>query len=346
MINKLKLLIKRLVGKVVYTYTYLKNNISTKYKKIKKNKSFLDLILSILKQWKTSSLTILSIIFIYYGLGAFISSNINNTLNHNINIDKKNSRYATHYLIHTLKSQIDDAPWTPSLPLIFPASILDNLPNFQLGSKDAARYFVKKMSAIYLDPSLKNSGQLLDYPANIWLFSQDKNDKLSPGSAKQYRKAIADLTEFSKKENIHYQPSLTHLLSQLKGINNLLAKQNTKIDKHALEHKSDLFDIKADDLFYYTQGVLYTTHYYLLGLSKDYQDLIVENELYDETTTTLKIIQKAIELNPTIIKNAPLDNTYSANHLIYLAYYIANAQNHINHIYTTIKNKAPKELNL
>ena len=181
------------------------------------------------------------------------------------------------------------------------------------------------------------------YFADIWLFSQDKNDKLSPGSAKQYRKAIADLTEFAKKENILYQPSINHLLSQLKGINSLFTKQIAKIDKHTLEHKSDLFDIRADDLFYHTQGVLYTAHYYLLGLSKDYQDLIVENELYDKITTTLKVIQKAIELNPTIIKNAPLDNTYSANHLIYLAYYMANAQNHINNIVTTIKNKAPKE---
>ena len=344
MISKLKLLAKRLVGKVVYTYTYLKNTTYIKLKKIKKNKSFLYLLISIFKQWKTSSIIFLGIIFVYYGLGAYISSNINNTLNQNINIDKKNSRYATHYLIHTLKSQIDDAPWTPSLPLIFPASILDNLPNFQLGSKNAVRYFVKKMSAIYLDPSLKDCGQLLDYPANIWLFSQDKNDKLSPGSAKQYRKAIANLTDFSKKECIQHPLSIPNLLSQLNGINNLLSKQLTKIDKHAVEHNSDLFDIKKDDLFFYIQGILYTSHYYLLGLSKDYQDLIVENELYDELTTTLKTMQKAIELNPMIVKNAPLDNVYSANHLIYLGYYISNAQNHIKNISTTIKNKAPKEL--
>ena len=344
MISKLKLLVKRLVGKVVYSYTYIKNNISTKYRKLKKSKSLLDIITSLLKQWKTSSLILLGIIFAYYGIGAYISSNINNNLNHNINIDKKNSRYATHYLIYTLKSQIDDAPWTPSLPLIFPASILDNVPNFQLGSKDGAQYIVKKMSATYLDPSLKTAGHLLDYPANIWLFSQDKNDKLSPGSAKQYRKAIGDLTEFSKKENIHHAPSIPHLLSQLKAIDNLLTKQLTKIDKHSLEHSSDIINIRNDDVFYYIQGVLYTSYYYLLGLSKDYQDLIVENELYDEITVALKTIQKAIELNPTFVKNASLNKAFSANHLIYLAYHISKAQNHIKNISTSIKSNTQKEI--
>ena len=87
---------------------------------------------------------------------------------------------------------MDDSPWTPA---VFPAAVLDNLPNFQLGAKDSVRYFVKRMARFYGDKNLKEAGELLDYPADIWLFSQTGEDRLAPGSAKQYRKAplaIAD----------------------------------------------------------------------------------------------------------------------------------------------------------
>ena len=337
---KLKFLIKRLIGKIVYLYAYLKNYLTLSLNKINSPSAF---IKSITKKWKTSLTIFFSIITIYYGAGALVSSNINNTLNKELKINPAIEQHSTIALTYVLKSQIDDTPWTPSLPLIFPASILDNLPNFQLGAKDAVHHIVKRMSALYLNQNLKTAGELLNYPSDIWLFSQDGNDKLSPGSAKQYRKALNNLKEFSSTQNIHYPLNTSHLISLLESVQTLLERQSNRIKKHTIEHNQDLNDTKADDIFYYTQGTLYTLHYYIKGLSNDYQDLIVEKELYEKLTTLLKNLSSATTLSPMVIKNSPLEDVYSSNHLIYLSYFIAEAKNILSHIIFSLKQSPIKE---
>ena len=341
---KLKLILKRLIGKLVYIYTYLKGYLPIFIKKIQqKDTSASAFISSLIKEWKLSSLVFFGIIVLYYGLGAFVSSSINNTLNKEIKIDQSTERYATVSVIYALKSQIDDTPWTPSLPLIFPASILDNLPSFQQGSKSATLNIIKKLSGLYLDKSLKNASQLLNYPENIWLFSQNEEDKLSPGSAKQYRKALGEIKNFSKTEAVRFPLSPSNLIYQLDAINTILSNQTEQIEKHVLEHNTDLTDLKADNLFYRTQGVLYTIHYYLSGLTKDYQDLIVEKDLYEDVTTALQSLNKAINLKPFIVKNSSLEDIYGANHLMYLAFYISKTQNILTTISATIKDSTPME---
>ncbi len=309
-----------------------------------KRKNIKSLFLSTIKEWKTSSALLFMVIILYYGLGAHISSNINKQLNKNLQPSTANERHATIGLIHSLKSQIDDTPWTPSLPIIFPASILDNLPNFQLGVKDSVKHYIKNMSALYLNQSLKDAGKLLNYSPNIWLFSQDKNDKLLPGSAKQYRKSLGFLSDFSKKQNTQHPLSLDDFIYQINSINKLLETNINKINKHTLENSSNLVDTSADNLFYYTQGLLYTTHYYLSGLGKDYQDLIVETEAYETYTTALMLLKNAINLNPIIVKNAPLESAYSANHLIYLSNYISRTQNKLYEIINHIKKTKDQKL--
>lgn len=311
-------------------------------KSLLKKKKLKTLILSATKEWKISSIIFFVIVFLYYGLGAYVSSNLNNNLDYKIKTT--NQRNTTLSLIYSLKSQIDDAPWTPSLPLIFPASILDNLPNFQLGVKDGIKHYIKQLSALYLDSSLKEAGTLLDYSPDIWLFSQDKNDKLSPGSAKQYRKALGRITDFSNVENILYPLTTENLSYQLNSINKLLDKQIINISKHSTEHCTDIFDNQADDIFFYTQGILYSTYYYLTGLSKDYQDLIVATNTYNDLTSALKQLKNAINLSPVIIKNSSPENVYSANHLLYLSNYIAKAQNKLYQISKIIEQNKTKDI--
>ncbi len=338
---KLKNLSKIYLNIALKYYKKYKTNLKTFLKRKANKKSIQSFFKSLIKEWKTSSLFLFIIIILYYGLGAYISSNINKQLNKDLYSNTSNERFSTTGLIYSLKSQIDDAPWTPSLPLIFPASILDNVPSFQLGVKDGVKHYVKNMSALYLDSSLKDAGKLLEYSPNIWLFSQDKDDKLLPGSAKQYRKSLGFISDFSKKQNQQYPLSVDDLIYQINSINKLLENNINKINKHTQEYNSNIFDTSADNIYYYTQGVLFTTHYFLSGLGKDYQDLIVETNAYETYTTALMLLKNAINLEPLIVKNAPLDSTYSANHLIYLSNYISRTQNKLHEIINLIKK--PKE---
>lgn len=334
-LTKLKITTKRLLGRCVYSYIYTKNRTKkffiTPSKRTHSTKNKSNVVILAIEQWRISTLLLVLFIAIYYGGGAFISSNINKRLNNHATASVTTGKKTFFSLSYVLKSQVDNVAWTPALPIIFPAAVLDNLPNFQLGVKESAGYFIKKLAKHYKNTSLKEVGKLLDYPADIWLFSQTKDDKLTPGSAKQYRKALASLKEFIEKEDIVVtDEDLTYIL---KNIINLLNKQISILNKHALEHSSELLDINADNIFYKTQGTVYTIHYLLSALTHDCQNQILKTEQYENITTALKYLTDAEELAPLTIKNAATNNSYEANHLLYLAYYLSQAQNYLTKVY-------------
>jgi hypothetical protein len=334
-LNKIKPIINKLYKQSIETCSYINKKIKplSKLTLKKSKKNFKNISSIVTEQWKILGLGLSIFVFIYYGLGAAISSKFNNSLDNEIKITQTSPTYLGNTLSHILKSQIDDAAWTPSLPAFFPASVLDNLPNFQLGVKNSLNYIIKKLAHHHKNIHLKEAAQLLDYPADIWLFSQT-NDKLSPGSAKQYRKAISHIVEFSSEKR---QTNIDDLLVSLNILNKLLQKQIKTLEKQIQEYNSDYWDFSSDNLFYQAQGNAYTSHYILNALQKDYQETIVNSDQYENLTTALMLLGKAVHLNPTIVKNSSLKNVYSANHLMYLAYFMSQAQNYIQQIYYNIK---------
>ena len=336
-LNRIKPIIKKLYIKSMDICTYLNKKIKPltkttlkKYKKDIKNITSL-----ITEQWKTLGIGLFSFILIYYGLGAAISSKFNNSLDAEIKISQTSPSHLGNSLSYILKSQIDDTAWTPSLPAFFPASVLDNLPNFQLGVKNSLNYIIKQLAKHNNNTNLKEASQLLDYPADIWLFSQT-NDKLSPGSAKQYRTAISYIVEFSNEKNKSNR-TVNDLIVALDGSNKLLQKQTKILEKQIQEHNSEFFDFTSDNLFYQSQGAAYSAYYILNALQKDYQDIIVNSNQYENITTALMLLSKTVKLNPTIIKNSSLEKIYGANHLMYIAYFMSQTQNYIQKIYHNIE---------
>jgi len=339
-LTKLKLKIKRLLGRIVYIYVYTKNKLKDSFDKSsptsKSTKKHLKNLLLTNKRGRLITGILTFILLFYYGLGAYISSDIENRLDNITKYETKKTPHTLSALSYVLKIQVDKQAWTPSLPIIFPASVLDNLPNFQLGVKDSANYFIKKLAKHYQNQNLEDAGKLLDYDPTIWLFSQTKDDKLAPGSAKQYRKALALIETTEHLSNSDVPNSPQDLLYTLKSTNILLKKELNKLQKHIQEHHSEILDFRADNAFYHAQGVIYTIHYFLSGVAKDFQSLILYAEQYENMTSALKALSEASELRPLIIKNTSPNSTYEANHLLYLAYYLSKAQNYLQEIYFNI----------
>ena len=134
--SKLKQTTKRLLGNCIYLYVYVKNSLKNlskapNKKRLKHKNNIFNILSQVSERWRFLAIFFASFFFIYYGIGATVSSTINNNLNVELKTTKDTPTHLSSAIIHTLKSQIDDSPWTPALPIIFPASILDNLPNFQ-----------------------------------------------------------------------------------------------------------------------------------------------------------------------------------------------------------------------
>jgi len=320
-----KFFIKRLLGYCVYAYIYIKNTLQNKKtgKKSKKEKKILNFIATAAERWRLLCCWFLSILVIYYGLGALISSRINNDTSSAISCPPSGNGCIINALSHVLKVQIDKEAWTPALPKIFPAAALDNLPNFQLGAQKSAAALIKKIAQKSQHKALKEAAELLAYPPDIWLFSKTSDDTFAPGSARQYRKALTKIKEFANNDVPYPANKSLYLLFELE---HQLKNQIEKLHKQVLEHSTDTLDLKADDIFYHAQGTAYTLYYALAALGQDLQQQILKAGQYENLTTALKFLKDAETLEPFVVKNAPLNEAYEANHLIYLAYFLAKAQ--------------------
>ena len=333
-LHLIKIKTKRLVGSCVYSSVLFKNKVSKTYEALKKEYARAKqkpLSKQLLARWKGVSVLILIFFGFYYGLGAIISSQINNKLDVKPKAEISDGQHLLYALDYVIKSQVDASAWTPALPIIFPAAVLDNLPSFQIGVKDSATYFIKNLAKISKSSDLKEAGTLLNYPADIWLFSQTKDDMIAPGSAKQYRKALAHLeTAINNKQTFS---DLSAYKSILKNTNKLLDKEITSLHKHIREHEAEILDFKADDAFYKTLGTIYTLHYVLSAVAKDFRKEILATEQYENITSALKFLEDAENLNPISVKNASPNDAYEANHLFYLAFYLSLTQNKVQEIY-------------
>ncbi len=312
---KLKLFIKLTINKGIYCYLYIKALFKdVKNKKVKTKKkyktTFFEIIFNIIEKWKIVSFFVICFVILYYGIGAMISSKINNDLDDKIIISSK-SNHLNSSIIHILKQQVDENQWTPALPIIFPASILDNLPNFQIGAKDGVKFFIKQMSNRLNNENLANAYKLLDYPENIWLFSKIDDENIAPGSAKQYRKALTNITKFNN-EVILNEYTKEDFLYYCNALNLLLKSRTKKLQNHIVENNSKTIDLRSDDLFYQTKGYIYSIYYILSAISKDYQNLIVQTNQYDNIVFTLDALEKSSDISPMVIKNSSLENSYSS----------------------------------
>ena len=340
-LNKLRQIAKELAKQSVQACLLLKKKLLTAKSPLSK-KNITNLIKLLTEQWRTFILILTAFLSIYYGLGAIISSEINNRLNQELKITSPTQKYLPTALAHILKTQIVDSPWTPSLPAIFPASILDNMPNFQQGAKNSANFFIKKLAARYADKDLKEAAELLDYPSDIWLFSRIKDDKLAPGSAKQYRKAIDKIAEFNANSSASSPSPTQDFLYFIKAITFRLSHQIANLDKHIREHNAELLDFKADDVFFRSKGEIYTLHYVLAALIKDYKGEIIMAEQYENITAALNHLEMAEALDPVSVKNASPNDLFAANHLLYLAHYLSEAQSRLQTVYYKTKLKSMK----
>lgn len=274
-------------------------------------------------------LFIIGFIFLYYPLGALVSENIDKNTSYEFH--KKGEESATiNAMAFLIRREVYSKSWTPSLPFIFPAYMLDNMPSFQLGLMSSVGNLSKALSQRIALPMqdeespLKTAADLLQYPGNIWMFSPENKLVPAPSSNSQYRRARKQLQNYNrdladgrelfiaKAEDLNYF---------LKVIQKDLAQSSRRLSNQIREHSTDFYDGRADDVFYYEQGKLYSYYLLLKALGVDYKDVIVQHNIYQPWTVLLNTLEKASKLSPLVVRNGELDSLTAPNHLATLGYF-------------------------
>ena len=163
----------------------------------------------------------------------------------------------------------------------------------------------------------------------------------------QYRKARKHLIKFNAAladgSEVWYKnpEDLTLLLNRARS--DLWKNATRQLERQIRENSADLIDTKADDVFFYGQGMGYA--YYLLfkALGHDYKNIIVKKDAYGIWTSMLKALENAAQINPAVVRNGKLDSLGAPNHLAALGFYVLKAQTLMSRIADKINTPAPNK---
>ncbi len=276
--------------------------------------------------WKLIFIGIPSFLFCYYVIGALISENIDVN-----SVDKKqNIALSESQTIETmralLKREVDEHIWAANLPPVFPAYILDNMPNFQIGVVQAIRDIVKVIKTFPLNDeakrkSLNKAARLLSYKPDIWILSQKSAFSIAPSSNSQYRKARKELEKVN--ENGYILSSTADLSLILKNMALNLQKMSAKNEERVREFSSDYFDFKSDDIFYHNKGYAFGLWQITDALAVDFKAEILTAEAYGDWTLLVSNLQKAAKYEPAIVRNGNIQSAFAPNHIMIQNYYLS-----------------------
>lgn len=295
---------------------------------------FTGTIVFVASWWRGIVFLSILILFLYYPIGAMLVNDIDTNTDYNFVPSENHLKSQTvEMMSYIIDREVNQKTWTPNLPFFFPSTLLDNMPNFQLGMFDALSDFGYSFrNAFPPDSEMKGITELLSYNGRIWMFSSENKTAPLTSANRVYRDARKKLKVFNDSlasNSITFNKKSSDLAFILKKAGENISKSVNEIEKHINEEKSSFIDTKSDDIFFYNQGKLYAYYLLLNAAGQDYRDLIVANNLYSRWTVLTKALADASNLNPLIVRNAELDSLFSPNHLNYLAFYGLKADSNI-----------------
>lgn len=278
-------------------------------------------------------------LFFYYFLGSQIAEDIDVQTQYLLPKKATAKMETAHVMNFLLKREVDHKMWTPNLPALFPAYVLDNMPNFQIGIVDAVRdtsAVLRRLEGITASQydTLQQAGILLNYPPNVWLLSKKDTFNIAPSSNTQYRKAAQELKKFN--ELADFTPQTQHLPRFMTQMSRKLTKIVQKSEDYQQEHNTDILDFKSDDIFYYNCGYAFAMGQISRALGTDYKNEILQHNAYTDWTYLVSSLQKAAEFQPVVVRNGKPKDLLTPNHLMIQNFYLMRALAAIERIRTAL----------
>lgn len=232
----------------------------------------------------------------------------------------------TEKLIELLNHELNGRfwGWRPNDLLI--GRLTDNVDEFQLGVLEAIRYTVIKLKealtrfgdADAYDPHLVEAVNLLMNRADQFWF---------PSTESQYKEALEELRRFLdnlKQGRSRFYYRTDNLLSLIASYKDLLGNCHENLVKETETDGSRVSYFRADNYFYYCQGVAHVMH----GILKSVRVGFVEQlQTIDAVALMDKIVEdleRAAECEPWLITNSD-DDDILANHRYHLGAPISSA---------------------
>jgi hypothetical protein len=293
--------------------------------------------------WRWTWRVLLVLLILYYPVGTLIIEDIDDDPQfapRNVAAGESRAVAAAAQLV---TREVDVHTWTPMMPIFMPSGLLDNMPNFQRGIMSAlGRFSTELMDQVgrtrgssQTDRDLEQARGFLNEQPNIWLWQPSVSLMPSATSAQKYRAGRDRLMAYNKRlasGQAVFERRADNLQGVIDRIANDIGSDSAVIDQHIIERAGDLFDIRADDIFYFNKGRLYAYYILLRELGADFQNVIRERELTNAWNGTIESFRVAAQLDPWIVWNGSLDGLLIPNHLAAQGFYLLRARTQLREI--------------
>jgi len=279
----------------------------------------------------------LAAVLFYYPVGMLIVSRINDDPLFAAPPVPPGGSQAVAVTAALIDREVRQTSWTGNDPFFLPGALLDNMPNFQLGLKEALARFAAELvdqfgrtrGSSRADPDLDRAAGLLKYPANVWFWNPNVSLAPTASSESQYLAAMKALESYNARlarGDAVFERRADNLLGALDRIAADLGSASAVIDEQIALHAGDWVDWRADDIFYNTKGRLYAYGLLMRDLGTDYQAIINERDMRAVWQQTVDGLLRGAALRPWVVINGRPDALVEPSHLAAIGFYLLRAR--------------------
>jgi hypothetical protein len=285
---------------------------------------------------KWLAILLLAIIVLYYPIGMALTHQIDDNPGFAAPAAGPGASQAVAVAAGLIDREVNQTDWPANDPFFMPGWALDNMPNFQIGVRDAVRRFAQELQddigrsrgTSSADSDLQNAAGAFNYPTDVWVWN---TGSLMPTSSteEQYRKGIRALLNYNARlanGQAAFEKRADNLISTLDKIGKDLGDRSEKTDQQIDNHSGSWIDLNADDVFYQNKGRLYADALMLRDLGKDFADVLKEKgaqQIWDRMVVSL---MEGAQLRPWIVINGRPDALMQPNHLAAQGFYLIRAR--------------------
>ena len=291
--------------------------------------------------WRVVVFLILVLIAVY-PLAAWWASTIDDDPDFGMaaNSLKLNESLAVANAAALLDREVNTNGWTPNDTVLWPTTLLDNMPNYQQGMLTALAHFSAELAAsVPHDEDLKEAKELLEYPADVWIWQPSA--LFWPASSEhKYNNAVEVLRRYNGRLATNaalFDRRANILASMLTRVTADLSATASAIDARIADRSGFLFiNNKADDLFYRSKGQMYGYYIILKGLEHDFAGVIKERHLETNWRRMMDSLRHAVALRPWVVLNAEPDSSFATCVLCSEGFYLLRARNEMQGIVSSL----------
>lgn len=233
--------------------------------------------------------------------------------------------------------EIKDTTWVANSPFPLPSSLLDNMPNFQLGLMYAVSRFTIELAdqlgrmrgSSQVDADLDKAAGLLKYDGTIWFWEPSVSIWPTAAAERQYEAGMNALMAFNRRlgdSGAVFDRRADNLIQVLDRVAADLGSTSAIQAAEVANSGWAWFDRSADDAFYQAKGRLYGYAMLLDALGHDFSALLSERRVDALWQAMVDSLKAAAALEPLVISNGYPPSIIAPNHLATQGFYLLRAR--------------------